>query len=179
MSYFKSGALFESIDQFELVLCRRLNRICHWEIIRKFFSIISRLGNGVFWYILMSAMLVLDYPNGITPFQHMALAAILGVIIYKILKQNMVRQRPYLKWDDIKHGTAPLDLYSFPSGHTLHAVLFTYIAIAYYPLLAWTLIPFTILIGLSRVILGLHYPTDVIIGAIIGFTIAYSSFLFF
>jgi undecaprenyl-diphosphatase len=43
-------------------------------------------------------------------------------------------------------------------------------------MLAIALIPFTILIGLSRPILGLHYPSDVIVGALIGMLISLTSF---
>jgi len=70
----------------------------------------------------------------------------------------------------------PLDEFSFPSGHTLHAVIFTLVAIHYYPMLSVALIPFSILIGLSRPILGLHYPSDVLVGALIGFFISLISF---
>jgi hypothetical protein len=49
-------------------------------------------------------------------------------------------------------------------GHTLHAVAFTTVASAYSPQLSWLLIPFTVLIALSRMVLGLHYPSDVIAG---------------
>jgi undecaprenyl-diphosphatase len=66
----------------------------------------------------------------------------------------------------------PLDRYSFPSGHTLHAVLFTTIAVAYAPSLVFVLLPFTLLIAASRVVLGLHYPSDVIVGALLGWMIA-------
>jgi undecaprenyl-diphosphatase len=50
------------------------------------------------------------------------------------------------------------------------------VAIHYYPMLAIALIPFTILIGLSRPILGLHYPSDVLVGALIGILISMTSF---
>jgi undecaprenyl-diphosphatase len=66
----------------------------------------------------------------------------------------------------------PLDRYSFPSGHTLHAVSFTWQAVAHFPQLAWILIPLALLIALSRVVLGLHYPTDVIAGAAVGALLA-------
>jgi undecaprenyl-diphosphatase len=65
-------------------------------------------------------------------------------------------------------GAAPLDQYSFPSGHTMHAVAFSIVATAHHPELAWMLGPFSSLIALSRMVLGLHYPTDVIAGALVG-----------
>jgi undecaprenyl-diphosphatase len=66
----------------------------------------------------------------------------------------------------------PLDRFSFPSGHTLHAVSFTVIAAGAFPVLALVLLPAAVLIALSRVVLGLHYPTDVLAGALLGATIA-------
>ena len=178
MSYLKSGSAFKYFDSVELSVCVFFNRISRWENIRKFFAAISRLGNGVFWYVLMLVITISDYPTGGVAALHMGIVALVGVIIYKILKTQMVRQRPYIQWEQIKNGTAPLDLYSFPSGHTLHAVSFSYVALFYYPLLAWLLIPFAMLVALSRVILGLHYPTDVFVGAFLGFLLAYSSFAF-
>ncbi|MFP4516233.1 MAG: phosphatase PAP2 family protein, partial [Desulfovibrionales bacterium] len=75
-------------------------------------------------------------------------------------------------------GTAPLDWYSFPSGHTLHAVSFTIVVMAYFPVLGLVLIPFSVLIALSRLVLGLHYPSDVLAGSCIGAMVAFCSFLF-
>ena len=45
---------------------------------------------------------------------------------------------------------------------------FSIVLIEYYSWLAWVLVPFTVLIALSRVVLGLHYPSDVLAGALIG-----------
>ena len=72
----------------------------------------------------------------------------------------------------ISQAAAPLDRYSFPSGHTLHAVSFAWQACAHFPELSWVLLPLTALIAGSRVVLGLHYPTDVLAGAIIGAALA-------
>ena len=68
----------------------------------------------------------------------------------------------------IELGTAPLDKYSFPSGHTLHATAFSIVVLYYMPELGWLVIPFALLVAMSRIILGLHYPTDVLAGALIG-----------
>ena len=66
----------------------------------------------------------------------------------------------------------PLDRYSFPAGHTLHAVLFTSLAVAQLPVLGLLLMPFAILVALSRVVLGLHDPTDVLVGAALAAALA-------
>ena len=50
--------------------------------------------------------------------------------------------------------------------------MFSMIAIAWFPLLAAVLVPFTVLVGMSRVVLGLHYPSDVVVGALIGWGLA-------
>ena len=86
--------------------------------------------------------------------------------------RNLIRERPFIRHPGITLEMPPLDRYSFPSGHTLHAVCFTWQAVAHFPVLGWGLIPAATLIALSRVVLGLHYPTDVIAGGAIGALLA-------
>ena len=69
-----------------------------------------------------------------------------------------------------------LDRFSFPSGHTLHAVAFSLVACAYYPGLGASL-AVHVADRLSRVALGLHYPSDVIAGGALGAIIAGASFV--
>ena len=78
---------------------------------------------------------------------------------------HTVRPRPYLAHQTITLGERPLDVFSFPSGHTLQAVLFTTMMGHQVPMMLWVLPPFTMLVALSRLVLGLHYPTDVLVGA--------------
>ena len=68
-----------------------------------------------------------------------------------------------------------LDRYSFPSGHPLHAVSFSILLVSYYPGLAWLVIPFVVLVALSRLVLGLHYISDVLAGGLIGALLATAS----
>lgn len=136
--------------------------------VRTAFSAISRLGDGVFWYVLMLALVVFDGLQGLRVSVHLALTGIIALALYKGLKRWTRRPRPFASDVRIRAWVAPLDEFSFPSGHTLHAVAFSIVAIAYYPMLAWGLVPFATSVALSRVILGLHYPSDVLAALAIG-----------
>ena len=156
-------------------VCLRINRLSHKAWIRRFFSVISKLGDGGFWALMALALYLLHGPQSLPLIAQMAVTGGVGIILYKLLKNRLVRERPYINHDDILCGTAPLDRYSFPSGHTLHAVSFTTLLSAFEPLLLVVALPFALLVAASRVILGLHYPSDVIVGAAIGATLASAS----
>ncbi|ODU40896.1 MAG: phosphatase PAP2 family protein [Lysobacteraceae bacterium SCN 69-123] len=142
--------------------CRRANHYCRRRRIRTLFAVISRLGDGVFWYLLMAALVLADGMDGLRASAHMAATGLVALTLYKVLKRWTRRPRPFAADLRIRAWVAPLDEYSFPSGHTLHAVSFSVVALAYYPWLAPLLLPFTAGVALSRVVLGLHYPSDVL-----------------
>lgn len=156
----------------ELLWClkvqQRLNQ--HW--LTRMLSVVSRLGNGVFWYGLMAAIALSGEEHGVEAATRMAIMGVVGVLLYKWLKKVTSRPRPCARNGKVVALTAPLDEFSFPSGHTLHAVAFSIVAIAYFPWLAALLVPFTLLVGLSRIVLGLHYPSDVAAGTLIGCALA-------
>jgi undecaprenyl-diphosphatase len=162
------NALIARIDAAEYGVCRLLNRSVARSPLCVTFRIASRLGDGIVWYALMLTLPLLYGAEAIRPTVIMALVGLAGVGIYKVLKRTFVRERPYLTYAAISLEGVPLDRYSFPSGHTLHAVSFTWQAVNHFPELAWVLLPLAVLIAVSRVVLGLHYPSDVLAGALIG-----------
>ena len=168
--------LLKQIDEQELAICLLFNRFSRHYLIEVFFKIVSRLGNGVFWYSMILVLPVVYGQSAIPVSLQLTVTGLINLAIYKRLKHRLTRNRPYINHQSIQRQATPLDEYSFPSGHTLHAVAFTWITCVYYPQLGWLLIPFTILIALSRIILGLHYPSDVIAGAVIGASMAVLSF---
>jgi len=165
-------AFMARVDAAEYGICRKLNRGASSPIPRRTFQIASRLGDGIVWYVLIFALPLLYGVAAVKPAIVMALTGLLGVALYKLLKRVFVRERPFITHTSIALAEAPLDRYSFPSGHTLHAVSFTWQASTHFPELAWVLIPLAALIAGSRVVLGLHYPTDVLAGAAIGASLA-------
>lgn len=157
---------FQHFDQAELRFCRYLNRSSGLPTPRAFFHGVSRLGDGWLWYALILAQLTL--PGGGFAAAHLALTGAAGLLAYKLIKRHAVRERPFITHAAISCAAAPLDRYSFPSGHTLHAVSFAIVGAHYLPELAVPLAVFAFLVALSRVVLGLHYPTDVAAGALLG-----------
>lgn len=163
------------LNAHEIPLCLLFNRINHLRPVSLFFALISRLGDGVFWYVLMLLLPVFYGLEAIQVSLHMAIVSMVGLGLYKWLKLSTVRVRPYRFNENILQNVAALDQFSFPSGHTLHAVSFSAVLLSYYPEWAVLVIPFATLVALSRVILGLHYPSDVLIGALLGLGLAQGS----
>lgn len=159
------------INALDLAICLRFNRLSRLALPCLLFRGISRLGNGMFWYSLMGTLLILDPGAGPVVMRMMA-GGLLCLAIYKWLKAKTSRPRPYQVYVAIAAAAPALDRFSFPSGHTLHAVCFSWIAGHFVPGLAPLLWGFTALVAASRPILGLHYPSDVIAGALIGLGVA-------
>ena len=155
--------------------CLRANRWGEWNAVRHFFAVISRLGDGVFWYTLMAVLVIADGYAGLAASAHLAATGAIALLLYKGLKRWTKRPRPFASDMRIRAWIAPLDEFSFPSGHTLHAVAFSIVAVAHYPLRATVLLPFTACVALSRVVLGLHYPSDVLAAIGIGSALAATS----
>jgi len=168
----RAQIIMARFDMAEYRLCRGLNRGAHLASVRLLFQAASRLGDGIVWYVLIAALPIVYGRAGARPALVMAVTGLIGILIYKWLKGRLLRERPFIRHPGITLAMPPLDRYSFPSGHTLHAVSFTWLAVGHFPELSWILIPLAGLIAGSRMVLGLHYPSDVLAGGAIGATLA-------
>ncbi len=163
------------LDELEIGICLRINGLSRREFVRRFFSVVSRLGDYPAWVAAGIVVAIMQGADAIPFVVQAAVTAAAGIAAYKLLKKKLVRERPYIANGSIVLGEAPLDRYSFPSGHTLHAVSLTTLYASYEPMLSWLLVPYALLVAASRIILGLHYPSDVIAGAALGATLAAAS----
>ncbi|HST27003.1 MAG TPA: phosphatase PAP2 family protein [Rudaea sp.] len=153
---------------FDQRLCISANRWGAHRAVAAFFGTVSRLSDGIFWYALMLGLAIFGGTRGAIAVAQMLLTGLVALCLYRSLKHWTRRPRPFRNCDGVIALVAPLDEFSFPSGHTLHAVSFSVVALAYFPALAPALVAFTALVAVSRVVLGLHYPSDVLAAIGIG-----------
>jgi undecaprenyl-diphosphatase len=134
--------------------CVRLNRASGVRWVRALLRAASRLGDGVFWYVLMGGLLLADGRAAAGPVLRMAAVGAAGLALYKWLKRRTSRPRPFQVRAAIRPGADALDQFSFPSGHTLHAVAFSILMSTYHPMLAWLVWPFALLVATSGAAIG-------------------------
>jgi undecaprenyl-diphosphatase len=169
--------LLDRLNDIEAPLCRAASIRGEALDTQRFYGVVSRLGDGIFWYLVMAILPVIHGRAGIAAAAHMLIVGLVSLLAYKLLKHLTGRRRPCDQFSDVRRHAPMLDLYSFPSGHTMHAVGFTAVLLTHFPTLGLLVAPFAFLVASSRLVLGLHYPSDVIAGAIIGGLVAGGSSL--
>lgn len=179
-----TASLRQRLGANEARLCLHANALCDRGAVQTYFAAVSRLGDGVFWYLLMAGFVLYGLLRGREAWgagvaAHLAVTGVAALTLYKGLKRWTRRPRPCAADARIRAWVAPLDEFSFPSGHILHAAAFTGVALAHAPALGWLLLPFAASVAASRVVLGLHYPSDVVAATGIGATLAWTSCLAF
>ncbi|MEN8176209.1 MAG: phosphatase PAP2 family protein [Pseudomonadota bacterium] len=167
----------QRLNDIEAPWCVAWNRQGRRRRVKRFFQIVSRLGDGVVWYVTMALLPLYFGSAGLLAGTHMLLVGLASLLVYKLLKQSTHRPRPCNLHGAVAGLMPALDEFSFPSGHTLHAVAFTTVLAFHFPELALLFLPFTLLVAISRLVLGLHYPSDVVTGALLGGLLAGASFL--
>jgi undecaprenyl-diphosphatase len=148
------------------------NRIFGWgdrRILSRSFRIISWSANGCF-YPLLGFYVYLTFSSAVSKsfLLSAALAFPLERLLYHLLKQSMKRDRPCEGIVDVQFRVRPPDQFSFPSGHTASAFLMMTLLTNFFPVLRIPTLLWASTVGIARVYLGVHYPTDVLAGAILG-----------
>ena len=132
---------------------------------------ISKTGDGSLYLIIAG---LLYWREGFdSPFlQALLLAFLIERPIYFVLKNGLRRNRPQAALQNFHSIITPSDKFSFPSGHTSAAFMMATLLGYYLPSLLIILYCWAALIGFSRVVLGVHFPTDTMVGALLGISIA-------
>ena len=134
---------------------------------------LSRSGDGLMQIILPSVLLLLDRQHGATLFVATALAFSIERPLYWVLKNSCQRKRPPEAIPSFHSVITASDRFSFPSGHTCGAFLLAAMVSEYHAALMLPMYVWASAVGVSRVVLGVHFPTDILAGALIGGAIAW------
>ena len=157
-------------------LMHRVNRWRAPRWIRLWMICATRGGDGWLWYAMCAALLMWGGPHRFQAISSAGFAAGIGIVAFLWLKRLTGRRRPCAIVPHCWATLLPPDQFSFPSGHTITAFAVSTPLILYYPDLWLGLLFCAISIALSRILLGMHFLSDVIVGAVLGGALGYASF---
>jgi undecaprenyl-diphosphatase len=168
----RAAAMLDFIDRRDHTLMRRVNRWHAPRWIRAWMWCATRGGDGWLWYALGVVILAAGGDRRFAAVGAALLAAGLGVTMFLRLKKATGRKRPCAIEPHCWATLLPPDQFSFPSGHTITAFAVAVSLSRFYPDMATGLLFCALSIAASRILMGMHFLSDVLAGAVIGTTVA-------
>jgi undecaprenyl-diphosphatase len=170
-------AVLAAIATGDHKLMRRINawRAPRW--IRLWMICATRGGDGWLWYAMGAIILLFGGAHRFVAVGESGIAVSAGILLFLKLKKVFNRPRPCTIEPHCWASLLPPDQFSFPSGHSITAFAVATPLSLYYPTLAVGLLFCAVSIAISRVILGLHFLSDVVAGCTLGFLLGYSTYL--
>jgi len=160
--------LLKKINHFDLVAfqwclsrkhARQLARVSRW---------VSHSGDGIYYVIIGIIVALFEPVFGLPFFLTGLLAFGIELPLYLVLKNSIKRRRPDDVLTEFVAFLIPSDKFSFPSGHTAAAFVMATLISFYFPEFAPLAYSVASAIGFSRVLLGVHFPSDILAGALLG-----------
>ena len=156
------------IERRDYRVMRRMNRWRAPRWVRYWMIAATRMGDGWLWYSAAVGLLVFGGDQRFAAIGAAGSAALVGVAVFKILKRLSHRPRPCQIEPDCWSKVLPPDRFSFPSGHTMTAFSIALVLSYFYRGVELPLYFLAASIAISRVVLGMHFLSDVLAGAILG-----------
>jgi undecaprenyl-diphosphatase len=167
----------ELITSGDYRLMRRVNQWRAPRWIRLWTICATRGGDGWLWYTLGLALLLFGGELRFEAIGSAALASGLGILAFLRLKRMIGRKRPCAIEPHCWATLLPPDQFSFPSGHSITAFAVATPVGLFYPALMAGLLFCAISVAASRILLGMHFLSDVVAGSLLGVALGWGAFL--
>ncbi len=157
---------------------RLMRRINSWSAptwVRMWMLAATRGGDGWLWYGLGIVLALCGGPDRFRAIAAATSASATGIFLFLWLKRYAGRRRPCHIAPHCWATLLPPDQFSFPSGHTITAFAMAISVSAFYPVLLPLMLFVALSIGISRIVLGMHFLSDVVAGAALGTMLGYLS----
>lgn len=149
-------------------LMRKVNKWPAPKWVRLWAIAATRAGDGWLWYLCGLTALLFGGDDRLTSVAAAGSSALVGTGIFMSLKKLSGRRRPCEIEPHIWATLLPPDQFSFPSGHTITAFAVAVSLICFFPLFWPALLFCALSIAVSRILLGMHFLSDVIVAAVLG-----------
>jgi undecaprenyl-diphosphatase len=169
------NAMFSYIAVRDHNLMRRVNRWRAPRWIRVWMICATRGGDGWLWYAMGLIIAIFGGVHRLEAIGSAAVASGTGIGLFIKLKRVFNRRRPSAIEPHCWATLLPPDQFSFPSGHTITAFAVAIPMLHFYPTLSAGLLFCAGSIALSRIMLGLHFLSDVVVGCAIGVGLGYAA----
>lgn len=161
-------SFLKRIEHRDAVILRLINNSLKCSVLDILMPIVTYFGSA-FVTIPLCIAAILNKNASVHRFGiGSALALSISYIISEIIKITVNRLRPFLKMENLNIKKIGIDKYSFPSGHTTAAFSIGIMGSLFLPSASAIFITIAFAVGVSRMYLGVHYPTDVFAGSILG-----------
>lgn len=164
---------FQYIQRGDITVFYIINNRVKCRLLDLVMPLITHLGSAAFTIAFAVTALVLDKSSQQNFSWNIGLSLAFSHLLIHIIKKIVNRPRPNITLTKVNTFSISLYDYSFPSGHTTAAFSIAASIAAAFPEIGGCVLGLASLVGVSRIYLGVHYPTDVLIGAFIGTISAY------
>lgn len=167
--------MFRFIAASDYKLMRRVNQWHAPKWVRLCALAATRAGDGWLWFLAGLFVLIFGGAGGLMAAAAAGAAALAGIGLFLLLKRISGRKRPCDLAPHCWANLLPPDRFSFPSGHTITAFAVAVALGAFKPVLLPVLLLLALCVAASRILLGMHFLSDVVAGALIGTGLALTS----
>ena len=169
--------VWQFIQARDYQVMRKMHRWRPPRWLRYWMIAATKLGDGWIWYSVGIALLLFGGENRFIAFAVAVVAEASTIVLFRFLKKASKRKRPCQLEAHCWANILPPDQFSFPSGHAMSAFAIAVPLCIFYPQLQTPLIALSLSIAVSRVVLGMHFVSDVVVGSLLGAGLGYGSYL--